>query len=291
MSSTQGAPCLDDVLRRYDCGAKLRDCRPLEGGSSTTMSLLRIVRADGRPARLVLRRCAGANLRANPDAADTEFRLLGHLAALGFPVPRALVHESSLTASWLLLDYLEGEPAWHPPEGHALAMAGFFADLHTLAPGDGLDFVPRQTMPDAPESTLLDLPADLDWPPDAPGASRLLHGDFWTGNVLWRHGGLAAVIDWEDAMIGDPLADLAIARSNLVWTHGARACRAFTAHYANAMGLDPHRLRLWDIHAAVVMAPHAADHAAGWQELGRRDVSETVILERLQGLVDGAVMP
>ncbi|MDE0238851.1 MAG: phosphotransferase [bacterium] len=255
------------------------------------MSLLEIVCSDGRPARIVLRRCGRANLLANPDTADTEFRLLTHLAALGYPVPRTLVHDPSCAAPWLLLDYSDGEPLWHPPEEHALAMAGFLVDLHGIAPGEALSFVPCQTMPDTPASTLLDLPADLDWPPGAPGARRLLHGDFWTGNVLWRNGGLAAVIDWEDAVIGDPLTDLAIARSNLVWTHGIRACRTFTAHYRDAMGLDPYRLRLWDIHAAVTMAPHAGDYAADWQDLGRMDLSEAVILERLQELVDGAVMP
>lgn len=255
------------------------------------MSLLEIVGSDGRPARVVLRRCGQANLRANPDAAHAEFHLLTHLAARGLPVPRALAYDSSCAAPWLLLEYRDGEPLWHPSGEHTLAMAGFLVDLHGIAPGEALSFVPRQTMPDAPASTHLDLPADLDWPPDAPGSCRLLHGDFWTGNVLWKGGGLAAVIDWEDAVIGDPLADLAIARSNLVWTHGIRACRVFTAYYRYARDLDPHRLWLWDIHAAAIMAPHAGDYAADWQDLGRKDVSEAVILERLQELVDGAVMP
>ncbi len=243
------------------------------------MALLRIVHPDGHAERVVLRRCTGS--------ARTEFRLLIHLAARGFPVPRAL----HCMAPWLLLEYRDGEPLWHATRDHALAMARFLVRLHTSAPGHILSFVPRQTMPEAPASTLLDLPADLDWPPAAAGVGRLLHGDFWTGNVLWKDGGLAAVIDWEDAMIGDPLADLAIARSNLVWTHGIEACRAFTAYYRSAMGLDFRRLRPWDIHAAATMAPHAGDYAADWQDLGRTDISETVILERLQALVNGAATP
>src|SRR5690606_1157569 len=40
----------------------------------------------------------------------------------------------------------------------------------------------------------------------------VLHGDFWPGNVLWRDGRIAAVLDWEDAAVGDPLSDLAAAR-------------------------------------------------------------------------------
>ncbi len=109
--------------------------------------------------------------------------------------------------------------------------------------------------------------------------------------MLWRHDTLTAVIDWEDAMPGDPLADLAIARSNLVCTHGIKACKAFAAHNRDVMAIDPHRLRLRDIRAAATMAPHARDDAAGWQDPGRTDFSGAVILERLQQLVNGAAMP
>jgi aminoglycoside phosphotransferase (APT) family kinase protein len=42
----------------------------------------------------------------------------------------------------------------------------------------------------------------------------LLHGDFWPGNALWRDGALVAILDWEDAAIGDPLADVANAGSS-----------------------------------------------------------------------------
>jgi aminoglycoside phosphotransferase (APT) family kinase protein len=43
------------------------------------------------------------------------------------------------------------------------------------------------------------------------GAATIVHGDFRLGNTLFAHGAparLAAVLDWEMATIGDPLADL-----------------------------------------------------------------------------------
>ncbi|NIS35883.1 MAG: phosphotransferase, partial [Actinobacteria bacterium] len=50
------------------------------------------------------------------------------------------------------------------------------------------------------------------WPFPAPNPDALLHGDFWMGNVVWDGDEIAAVIDWEEACVGDPLADLAGAR-------------------------------------------------------------------------------
>ena len=56
----------------------------------------------------------------------------------------------------------------------------------------------------------------------------VLHGDYWPGNVLWQDGRLVAVIDWEDASLGDPLADLATARVELLCRYGDDAMERFT---------------------------------------------------------------
>lgn len=40
------------------------------------------------------------------------------------------------------------------------------------------------------------------------GALALVHGDFRFGNFLWQDTRLAAVLDWERAMLGDPMANL-----------------------------------------------------------------------------------
>jgi aminoglycoside phosphotransferase (APT) family kinase protein len=50
-----------------------------------------------------------------------------------------------------------------------------------------------------------------------------LHGDYWPGNLLWNDGKLAAVLDWEDAERGDPLADIALARLDICWAFGDAA--------------------------------------------------------------------
>jgi len=76
-------------------------------------------------------------------------------------------------------------------------------------------------------------------------APALLHGDYWPGNILWQAGRLAAVIDWEDAELGDPLADLAISRLIFYGFYGREAMQAFTRQYLAKTAIDPRSLPYW----------------------------------------------
>ena len=83
----------------------------------------------------------------------------------------------------------------------------------------------------------------------------LLHGDYWPGNVLWRDGCLVAVIDWEDACLGDPLADLATARVELLCRYGRDAMDRFTdryvaAHHDTTGPLRMEALPLWEVYVS-----------------------------------------
>ena len=90
--------------------------------------------------------------------------------------------------------------------------------------------------------------------------SALLHGDFWPGNLLWQHARLAAVIDWEDAALGDPLSDLANSRLEILWAFGLEAMQAFTQGYQAAMPtLDFADLPYWDLCAALKPAHKLSD--------------------------------
>jgi aminoglycoside phosphotransferase (APT) family kinase protein len=87
-----------------------------------------------------------------------------------------------------------------------------------------------------------------------------LHGDYWLGNVLWQVGQLAATIDWEDAALGDPLADLANARLELFWGCGSKAMLDFTGHYRALTAVDCKNLPWWDLWVALRAAPKIS----GW---------------------------
>jgi aminoglycoside phosphotransferase (APT) family kinase protein len=89
------------------------------------------------------------------------------------------------------------------------------------------------------------------WPLRQRNEPALLHGDFWPGNVLWKEARIAAVIDWEDAAVGDPLADLANARLEILWAFGRDAMQRFTQSYLVATGVDPKHLPYWDLYAAL----------------------------------------
>jgi aminoglycoside phosphotransferase (APT) family kinase protein len=161
----------------------------------------------------------------------------------------------------LALERVEGttdvEPADLPDALDRMAgcLAGIHAlDLDILA---GLSLPPRE---DPVEGTLLYLPdqpepAETRAALEARGrleprnAPTLLHGDFWPGNLLWRDGAVAAVLDWEDAAIGDPLCHLAGARVELTWKHGEAAAEAFTEAYGRRVAFDPSDLPLWALHA------------------------------------------
>ena len=143
-------------------------------------------------------------------------------------------------------------------------MADFLARLHAVDP-DHIN-VPGLTEIEDPEQVLSTcLPNDKIG--DAvqrtlnagvhrrPNANVLLHGDFWPGNVMFNHQDLVAVLDWEDATWGDPLADLACARVELTCAYGPEASARFTARYVSSLRrlgrqLVQDDLPLWDLYVS-----------------------------------------
>ena len=102
-----------------------------------------------------------------------------------------------------------------------------------------------------------------------------MHGDFWPGNVLWHDGHIAALLDWEDACIGDPLIDLACMRSELFRVAGAEAVARFTHACARHVAIDPARLPWWDLFMATAPLLYMDGWGLAPDELATRRAAST----------------
>jgi aminoglycoside phosphotransferase (APT) family kinase protein len=283
---------------------------PLAGALSAQVHAVEIEYPDGRRDRLVLRQYGAANLSADPRSADTEYRLLTVLHAAGLPVPRPwLADESGAIGPGpcLLIEYIDGETITEPvrlaeflsqsdvepvaglppslaPVTGPLAQA--LAALHRVELErsdvpflqDAAAYVAARiaTRPDEPDEPLSEpaVRAALSgaWPPPPANRPVVVHGDYWPGNVLWRDGRLVGIVDWEDAMFGDPLADLGVARLELGWFYGRAAADGFTDRYLQLRpDVDPGALPLWDLWAAL----RPAGKLAGWGLTAGRRASMT----------------
>ncbi|HZQ31089.1 MAG TPA: phosphotransferase [Mycobacterium sp.] len=228
------------ALARYLCG-RLPGCdgpleiRQFQGGQSNPTFHLR---TDG--GEYVLRKKPPGKLLPRAHEVEREHRVMSALADTDVPVPRMRLlcdDESVIGTTFFVMDYVVGRIFADRVmrEGTPEHRAAVYEDLaRVLAVLHGVDwravglegfgkpdgYMQRQValwtrqwhaarVEDMPEMDLLAewLPAHL--PPDDEPAC-IAHGDFRLGNVLIHptEPRVVAVLDWELATIGHPLADL-----------------------------------------------------------------------------------
>jgi aminoglycoside phosphotransferase (APT) family kinase protein len=191
----------------------------------------------------ILRRPPLGHVLATAHDMRREHVVLSALAGTAVPVPRALHFcpgPDIIGAPFLIMEYVAGPVLSGPGPAGALsgrqardcsaALADALTDLHQLRPADvglaglgkGEGFMSRQLRrwrqqwqdsapgPDQGLERLADLLAAR-----LPARSRtaVVHGDYRLGNVILDAadpGRIGAIIDWEMATLGDPLADLGL---------------------------------------------------------------------------------
>ncbi|NDJ52067.1 MAG: phosphotransferase [Chloroflexi bacterium] len=196
-----------------------------------------------------------------PALVRQEASILGMLQAHNLMVPQ--VHYVALTPpAYLMMKRIDGQAIFEPGDlaAYVHAMAALLARIHTTP----LHREAEAILPLGAEvyQQVLDQHADVAqrwigpaaeplmqraWLASPLNQPTLLHGDFWPGNVLWSEQAIVGVIDWEDAAIGDPLADLANSRREILWFFGVEAMHQFTEAYIDhAPALDLTHLPYWD---------------------------------------------
>ncbi len=253
----------------------------LHGGISARVTALELQHADGQTQKLIVRQHGAADLARNPQVAADEFALLRivHDAGVLAPAPYYLDQAGELFGTPLVvLEYIEGETVFALADAPDLLpqFARHLAAIHRIdCASHDLSFLPDQaahwgniisTRPARLDDSLSEgrirTALEATWPWTQRNTSSLLHGDYWPGNILWRDGQLVGIVDWEDAAIGDPLADIAISRLDLLWAFGADAMQRFTREYAVVAPIDFTNLAYWDLCAALRPAGRLGDWAS-----------------------------
>jgi aminoglycoside phosphotransferase (APT) family kinase protein len=208
---------------------------------------------NGRTMRrgFCLRRDPGAGLLRELSSLAEQFRVIKALENTTAPTPKGYWYEedpSLLGGPFFVMEKVEGEV----PNPWSRAGKQFYAEaakrgklprsfvealasLHNLnwqaagldfigVPGPGKDFALREIAKwetlisqslRKPEPVLTEV---LMWlKANAPEASRLafVHGAYRTGNLIVKDDAIAAIIDWELQVIGDPMYDVAYVLSDL----------------------------------------------------------------------------
>ncbi len=274
---------LGEVVRNCIPGAtSISDLHRLPGGASQETWRFDAETSEG-PVPLIMRRGVGGNPKSEAGAThvtlNTEAQLINLAHGAGVPVPnvRHVLKPEDGMGSGFIMDFIEGETiarkilrddvyAQARPK-LARQCGEFAARIHSI-PTTDLDALSQ-----APATTQLaeykKLYDDYDYPhpvfeiafrwleerlPENPPLT-LVHGDYRHGNFIIGPDGVRAVLDWELAHLGDPMADLGWICVNS-WRYGNidqpvggfGTREDLFAGYESVRGakVEPERVRFWE---------------------------------------------
>ena len=281
MTTSEKHHQFQQLVHKIEPQSKLLRAWELKGGISAQVTALEIERPDRQTKRMIVRRHGPADLRNNPQIAADEFKLLQITQSAGLATPAPYFVDQSgdiFPIPYVVIEYIEGntEFALDYAADFIPQFATHLARIHAVDCSHvDLSFLPKQEQRYAKKVS--ERPQNLDESIDEGrirdvlesagrlsqrNPSVLLHGDFWPGNLLWKDGRLVAVIDWEDAALGDPLADVANSRLEILWAFGIDAMHSFTQCYQSITAIDFTNLPIWDLFAALRPAFKIAEWAA-----------------------------
>jgi aminoglycoside phosphotransferase (APT) family kinase protein len=258
-------------------GARVRASEPLAGGTSSAVHALTVEGGDGRTHQLVLRRFVREDwLAEEPDVATREAAALELIGGRGLPTPALVAVDPNGAAAGVpavLMSKLPGRIEWDPRDVDAFLrrLVEPLPRIHAtpVLPGTPLphytSYPVKLRRPPAwatrPRVWLRAIERLDEPPPSHEGA--LIHRDYHPGNVLWENRRVSGLIDWVNASVGCPWADVGHCRVNLASELGSAAADRLLELFRAASGRTDEYDPYWDIAAAVGGLDEDVDEAPG----------------------------
>jgi aminoglycoside phosphotransferase (APT) family kinase protein len=255
-------------------GSTLVTLRQSDNDHFNTAYILDIQTATGEPRRLLVKRYEPCD-EDLVEKARREFTALTWLQRSGVPAPQPLYVDETgafLGAPALVSTFVNGTQIWQPadtameprqwiremaatlvqihrtpcdPDARAFLRNGAAQSLWVLGNGVMPAQMNNHPLGATVWQTIVDCLPGLE--PVEPG---LVHIDYWRGNLLWDQGRVAAVLDWEEASLGEAGEDVAYCRMDLWASVSAALADEFLHWYEQESGRPVANLVFWELAAA-----------------------------------------
>jgi hypothetical protein len=232
------------------------------------MHVLEIEDAAGSRVKVTLRLTIPEYNETPAEDATREYRVLQVLEAAGVPAPRPLFLDARgeyFGDPAIVLSYLPGRPIF-PTKNLGPWLEGLAEGagaIHAVTPEKHdlsfLEVVDREHMlgrinrrrEDHPPDPFIEtmqkvLLGNLNGIELLP--FTLIHADYWSGNTIWHRGRFAGIVDWSDARVGDPRADIAEVRLDLAIGYGYEVADRFAEACAQLSGEPVRDLWYFDLY-------------------------------------------
>lgn len=221
-------------------------------------------------------------------AALQEQRVLRALDGLGGLAPSLL--GGDLDGRWSqcptsLISWLDGQPDITPIDSRAWAreLGRALAAMHTV-PTESLAELPSVFDLGGGSEEILGGPLAADvrsrWPQVVATPQVLSHGDYWSGNVVWRDGRLTGIVDWSSGSRGPRGFDLGWCRLDLVLLFDEQVADDFLAAYQAGAGQAVDEIHLWDCWALARSDAIVESWGPNYRPLGRADLDADELRRR-----------
>jgi aminoglycoside phosphotransferase (APT) family kinase protein len=262
------------LLRQFAPDDQLQTVEALTYGFSNRSFRINTTRPDNTQTAYVVKRYAEWEHSTGTDSksrAMLEYEVLKFVHSVELPCPEPVyfnLNDEALGSAILVTKGLRGEQIMAHPANPLWAekapiVAEWLAHIHKLQCPD--DLIPR--LPDVRSQfkrfTENDtIPDYMREHPDGESIwyivhenmaklisenPSLVHGDYWSGNMLWEQGQLTGILDWENVVMGNAGLDVANCRLEMIIDGMNAAASEFLKIYEAHIGKPVKHLGLCEL--------------------------------------------